>query len=165
MRGLLSVLLMIACSAILTAGVRAEFLGGRAAPEKPVVDEPGQPPVTDTDRAQHDQDTTAEKAAVEQTMSPSATDADHVKREGEAAAARSESQAGNVATTGVSGLTDSMCLTLESAAAANGLPLEFFARVIWEESRFQPNAVGPTTRGGHRAQGIAQFMPYTAGER
>ena len=58
-----------------------------------------------------------------------------------------------------------MCLMLELAAAANGLPLEFFARVIWEESRFQPNTVGPMTRSGHRAQGIAQFMPYTADER
>ena len=101
MRGLLSVLLMIACSAILTAGVRAEFLGGPAAPGKPIVDEPSPPPVTDTDRAEHDQDTTAEKAAVEQTKSPSATDADQAKREGEAAA-----QAGNVATTGVSGLPE-----------------------------------------------------------
>lgn len=60
---------------------------------------------------------------------------------------------------------ESICLILESAAAANGLPLEFFARVIWQESRFQPNAVGPVTRSGHRAQGIAQFMPYTADER
>ncbi len=31
---------------------------------------------------------------------------------------------------------------IESAASANGLPLEFFARVIWQESRFQPDAVG-----------------------
>jgi len=52
-----------------------------------------------------------------------------------------------------------------ATAAANGLPLEFFVRVIWQESRFQPNAVGPTTRSGHRAQGIAQFMPYTATQR
>ena len=45
---------------------------------------------------------------------------------------------------------------------ANGLPLEFFARVIWQESRFQSDAVGPMTRSGERAQGIAQFMPGTA---
>jgi hypothetical protein len=62
-------------------------------------------------------------------------------------------------------LRESMCLMIESAARANDLPLEFFARVIWQESRFQPNAVGPVTRSGHRAQGIAQFMPYTAVER
>src|SRR5581483_11421353 len=60
---------------------------------------------------------------------------------------------------------ESMCLMIESAARANGLPLEFFARVIWQESRFQPNAVGPMTRSGKRAQGIAQFMPGTAAER
>jgi transglycosylase-like protein with SLT domain/sporulation related protein len=60
---------------------------------------------------------------------------------------------------------DSMCLMIESAARANGLPLEFFARVIWQESRFQPDVVGPRTRTGDRAQGIAQFMPGTARER
>jgi len=59
----------------------------------------------------------------------------------------------------------SMCLMIESAARANNLPLDFFARVIWQESRFQPAAVGPPTRSGERAQGIAQFMPRTADER
>jgi Transglycosylase SLT domain/SPOR domain len=59
----------------------------------------------------------------------------------------------------------SICLLIESAAQAHGLPFEFFARLIWQESRFQPNAVGPMTRSGRRAQGIAQFMPGTAAER
>lgn len=60
---------------------------------------------------------------------------------------------------------EAMCLMIESAARASDLPLEFFARVIWQESRFQPDAVGPVTRSGERAQGIAQFMPGTASER
>ena len=60
---------------------------------------------------------------------------------------------------------EAMCLMIESAARANGLPLEFFARVIWQESRFRSDAVGPVTRSGRRAQGIAQFMPGTASER
>jgi Transglycosylase SLT domain/SPOR domain len=60
---------------------------------------------------------------------------------------------------------ESVCLIIESAARANDLPLEFFARVIWQESRFRPDAVGPVTRSGQRAQGIAQFMPGTAAER
>ena len=60
---------------------------------------------------------------------------------------------------------ESMCLMIESAASAHGLPLEFFARVIWQESRFQPDAIGPVTRNGQRAQGVAQFMPGTASER
>src|SRR4051812_44562184 len=55
----------------------------------------------------------------------------------------------------------SICQMLESAAAANGLPFEFFAQVIWRESRFRSDVVGPVTRTGHRAQGIAQFMPAT----
>src|SRR5450631_3220849 len=60
---------------------------------------------------------------------------------------------------------EAMCLMIESAATAQDLPLEFFARVIWQESRFQSDAVGPVTRSGQRAQGIAQFMPGTASER
>ncbi|WP_409363502.1 transglycosylase SLT domain-containing protein [Bradyrhizobium liaoningense] len=60
---------------------------------------------------------------------------------------------------------ESICLMIEAAAKASNLPLEFFARVIWQESRFQTDAVGPVTRNGQRAQGIAQFMPGTASER
>jgi hypothetical protein len=61
--------------------------------------------------------------------------------------------------------SSSICMVAESAAAANGLPFEFFARVIWQESRFRSDAIGPATRSGQRAQGIAQFMPMTAAER
>jgi Transglycosylase SLT domain len=61
--------------------------------------------------------------------------------------------------------SSSICAVVESAATANGLPFEFFARVIWQESRFRSDAVGPVTRSGQRAQGIAQFMPMTAAER
>jgi hypothetical protein len=60
---------------------------------------------------------------------------------------------------------DSICLMVESAARSHGLPVEFFARVIWQESRFRADAVGPLTRRGKRAEGIAQFMPATAAER
>jgi Transglycosylase SLT domain/SPOR domain len=60
---------------------------------------------------------------------------------------------------------ESICLIIEAAARDANLPLEFFARVIWQESRFQTDAVGPVTRSGERAQGIAQFMPGTASER
>ena len=52
---------------------------------------------------------------------------------------------------------DDICRAIEEDAATNGLPVEFFARVIWQESRFNAQAVSP--KG---AQGIAQFMPQTA---
>jgi hypothetical protein len=52
---------------------------------------------------------------------------------------------------------DPTCPTLTTAAGANDLPLEFLTRLIWQESRFDPNAV---SRAG--AQGVAQFMPKTA---
>jgi soluble lytic murein transglycosylase-like protein len=53
--------------------------------------------------------------------------------------------------------TDDVCRALEQSAAENALPVEFFARVIWQESRFDARAV--STNG---AEGIAQFMPATA---
>jgi hypothetical protein len=62
-------------------------------------------------------------------------------------------------------LSQSLCPLIQSVAAQNGLPVEFFARLIWQESRLRPDAVGPVTRSGKRAQGIAQFMPATAAER
>jgi soluble lytic murein transglycosylase-like protein len=60
---------------------------------------------------------------------------------------------------------EAVCLMIEAAAKASGLPLDFFARLIWQESRFNADVVGPLTRSGSRAQGIAQFMPGTAAER
>jgi hypothetical protein len=55
---------------------------------------------------------------------------------------------------------DDICRAIEQDAAENNLPVEFFARVIWQESRFNAQAV---SRKG--AQGIAQFMPQTADYR
>jgi hypothetical protein len=55
---------------------------------------------------------------------------------------------------------DDICHAIERGAAENGLPVEFFARVIWQESRFNARAV---SRKG--AEGIAQFMPATADVR
>jgi hypothetical protein len=63
------------------------------------------------------------------------------------------------------GARESVCLMIESAARENALPVDFFARIIWQESRFRPDVVGPVTRSGQRAEGIAQFMPGTAAER
>jgi tetratricopeptide (TPR) repeat protein len=52
-----------------------------------------------------------------------------------------------------------MCTTIRSEAMQHGLPPGFFAKLIWKESRFDPNAISPVG-----AEGIAQFMPYTAAE-
>lgn len=49
------------------------------------------------------------------------------------------------------------CMALARAAAAHDLPLDFFVRLIRQESNFDPNSV---SHAG--AQGIAQFMPGTA---
>ncbi|MIL09249.1 lytic transglycosylase, partial [Salmonella enterica subsp. enterica] len=52
---------------------------------------------------------------------------------------------------------DRICDLIETHAEANSLPKDFFARLIWKESRFDEKAVSPVG-----AQGIAQFMPATA---
>lgn len=49
------------------------------------------------------------------------------------------------------------CKVLEETALKNGLPPDFFVRLIWQESNFDPNSVSSAG-----AQGIAQFMPGTA---
>ena len=53
-----------------------------------------------------------------------------------------------------------LCDLIETAARDNGLPIDFFTRLLWKESNFRAGAVSP--KG---AQGIAQFMPGTAAER
>lgn len=50
-----------------------------------------------------------------------------------------------------------ICTALAHFANRNALPNDFFARLIWKESLFRPDAVSP--KG---AEGIAQFMPSTA---
>ncbi len=55
---------------------------------------------------------------------------------------------------------EAVCDALAAAAEANGLPTGFFARLIWQESRFRQRVVSPAG-----AQGVAQFMPAVAVER
>jgi soluble lytic murein transglycosylase-like protein len=50
-----------------------------------------------------------------------------------------------------------VCETLAEAAVDNNVPTPFLIRLIWQESRFNQNAVSPVG-----AQGVAQFMPATA---
>ncbi|MDB5573087.1 MAG: transglycosylase [Tardiphaga sp.] len=51
------------------------------------------------------------------------------------------------------------CEALAEAAEASDIPVAFFARLIWQESKFKHDA---TSHVG--AQGVAQFMPRTAAE-
>jgi hypothetical protein len=50
-----------------------------------------------------------------------------------------------------------ICDLIASAADSHDLPRDFFARLIWKESRFDVKALSPAG-----AQGVAQFMPETA---
>jgi len=49
------------------------------------------------------------------------------------------------------------CTAISRFAWREGLPAGYFARLIWQESRFDPHAVSIAG-----AEGIAQFMPSTA---
>jgi hypothetical protein len=80
----------------------------------------------------------------------------------EGAAARVEAGAKEAgrALAGPKPFVDIVCPIMQQQAEARGLPPMPFVRLIWKESRFNPQAVSP--KG---AQGIAQFMPGTAEER
>lgn len=52
-----------------------------------------------------------------------------------------------------------VCHELALAAEESGIPVPFFARLIWQESNFRQRVVSSAG-----AQGVAQFMPATAEE-
>jgi hypothetical protein len=52
---------------------------------------------------------------------------------------------------------EGLCKALMTSAQDSGLPVPFFANLIWQESRLKHDAVSPVG-----AQGIAQFMPEVA---
>lgn len=53
--------------------------------------------------------------------------------------------------------TEDVCAAIDISAGKAGLDAHFFARLLWQESLFEPSAISPVG-----AQGIAQFMPSTA---
>ena len=55
---------------------------------------------------------------------------------------------------------EEVCDTLEQSAQANNLPVPFFIRLLFQESRFQPEAVSAAG-----AEGVAQFMKETSADR
>lgn len=60
----------------------------------------------------------------------------------------------------VSSYVPDVCAQIDYAARDAGLDVHFFVRLLWQESRFDANAISPAG-----AQGIAQFMPGTARRR
>lgn len=52
------------------------------------------------------------------------------------------------------------CNAIQTFTQRHGLNTGFFARLIWQESRFDPNALSPAN-----ARGIAQFISSTAARR
>jgi hypothetical protein len=57
-------------------------------------------------------------------------------------------------------IDQALCRMIEGAATSRHIPVDFFTRLIWQESSFRPSVTS-----GAGAQGVAQFMPGTAAER
>ena len=57
-------------------------------------------------------------------------------------------------------IDQALCRMIEDSAVKHELPVDFFTRLIWQESSFRPHVTS-----GAGAQGVAQFMPGTAAER
>ncbi len=53
-----------------------------------------------------------------------------------------------------------LCRMVEKSAADYHMPVDYFTRLIWQESNFRTDATS-----GAGARGVAQFMPRTAAER
>lgn len=53
--------------------------------------------------------------------------------------------------------TEDVCTAIDHSASKAGIDPHFLARLLWQESLFEPAAISPVG-----AQGIAQFMPSTA---
>jgi soluble lytic murein transglycosylase-like protein len=65
-----------------------------------------------------------------------------------------------VGTGGGETVQQALCRLIDASARAQALPVEFFTRLIWQESSFRTGVVSSAG-----AQGVAQFMPGTAAER
>lgn len=53
---------------------------------------------------------------------------------------------------------------IAQAEAANGLPVDMLARLLWQECRYREDIITGKVRSPAGALGIAQFMPATARE-
>jgi Transglycosylase SLT domain len=71
----------------------------------------------------------------------------------------------NLSSARLSSSHDLICQMIQAVAQKNDLPVDFLTRVIWQESHFKTDVIGPPTASGEHAEGIAQFMPGTAAAR
>ncbi|MEF2071342.1 lytic transglycosylase domain-containing protein [Consotaella aegiceratis] len=94
--------------------------------------------------------------AADQARAETAPDAEDAPeaRPTESGEAKAETEAQMVPT------PETICRLIRENAEATRMAPDFLARLIWKESRFDVKAISPVG-----AQGIAQFMPYTAKER
>jgi hypothetical protein len=92
-------------------------------------------------------------ASVEDSLALDATNADEKATSADAAAHAAASVDEESASAHL------ICETVKAAAEEHDIPIGFFARLLWQESRFRSEEVSSAG-----AQGIAQFMPQTAVE-
>lgn len=118
--------------------------------------------VSDADEAPEAGDTSATDETPAQSEAPDSGDEDEASGEDQAADGDEAPETDAASGDGKpqpdpAARRRALCELLMGAAGSNDVPADFFIRLIWKESRFNPNAVSPVG-----AQGIAQFMPYTA---
>ncbi|MDQ8730855.1 lytic transglycosylase domain-containing protein [Bradyrhizobium sp. LHD-71] len=100
----------------------------------------------------------AEKAEAEKAEAEKAEAEEVAKAEKSAVAAIAAVAAEEPTTNGTVPI-EQVCEAVADAASAQGLPVGFFARLLWQESKFNQWA-----RSHVGAMGVAQFMPTTAVE-
>jgi hypothetical protein len=92
-------------------------------------------------------------ASIEYSLTPSATNADEKATSADDAAHAAASINEESASPHL------ICEAVKTAAEENDIPIGFFMRLLWQESRFRAAEISSAG-----AQGIAQFMPQTAVE-
>jgi len=92
-------------------------------------------------------------ASIEYSLAPSATNAD------EKAISADDAAHATASINEESASPHLICEAVKAAAEENDIPIGFFVRLLWQESRFRAAEISSAG-----AQGIAQFMPQTAVE-
>ena len=92
-------------------------------------------------------------ASIEYSLAPSATKAD------EKAISADDAAHATASINEESASPHLICEAVKAAAEENDIPIGFFVRLLWQESRFRAAEISSAG-----AQGIAQFMPQTAVE-
>jgi hypothetical protein len=146
---LLGLCLVVALASLGISAAAADPDGPPSAPEAAVPADTAAPELSPTEPSQ------TSPAGAGRAAEPSKPD--QPTAAGERAGPDNPGAENQGATGAATTFVEAVCWAIGREAVANDLPIEFFTRLIWQESRFDPRA-----RSHVGAEGIAQFMPRTA---